>query len=69
MALTESRYRGRGRLEEVGEVGLIAHRTEHDTTVYKNWGTDFLSHVSKLVEASELSVSKHFQGLFGKNPW
>lgn len=49
--------------------GNIAHRTEHDETVYKSWGTDFLSHVERLVDATDEAVHARLIGLSGKQPW
>jgi hypothetical protein len=49
--------------------GNIAHRTAHDETVYKNWGTDYLAHVESLVEATEKAVAQHVEGVVGTSPW
>jgi len=49
--------------------GNIAHRTEHDETVYKNWGSDYLAHVESLVSKTEGAVSVHLLLATGKTPW
>lgn len=49
--------------------GNIAHRTEHDETVYKDWITDYLGHVERLVEKSEVAVHTHLQAITGKSAW
>ena len=49
--------------------GNIAHRTQHDDTVYKNWGTDYLRHVERLVEKSDDCVRGHIRNLVGSAPW
>jgi hypothetical protein len=49
--------------------GNIAHRTEHDNTVYKNWITDYLGHVEYLVNITEAKLSAHVSKLTGKKPF
>lgn len=49
--------------------GNIAHRTEHDETVYRNWSTDYLNHVESLVEKTEAAVSAHLFSTTGNRPW
>ena len=49
--------------------GNIAHRTIHDENVYKSWGTDFLSHVERLVEKTDESVRRHVNSLIQASPW
>lgn len=49
--------------------GNIAHRTEHDETVYKNWSEDYLNHVHSLVEKTEVTAHKHLLTVTGKAPW
>ena len=49
--------------------GNIAHRTEHDETVYKDWGTDYLAHVESLVQATDRAVAQHMKSVVGTTPW
>jgi hypothetical protein len=49
--------------------GNIAHRVSHDETVYKDWGTDYLAHVVRLVNATDQAVSSHVASLTGSIPW
>jgi hypothetical protein len=49
--------------------GQIAHRLTHDKSVYKSWGTSYLSHVQKLVEKTDEAVRAHVEGLVGSSPW
>jgi hypothetical protein len=49
--------------------GAIAHRTEHNETVYKNWGSDFLGHVELLVSKTEAATEAHLLNITGSNPW
>lgn len=49
--------------------GNIAHRTEHDETVYKDWGSDYLGHVESLVLKTEGAVAVHLLLETGKAPW
>lgn len=49
--------------------GNIAHRLTHDETVYKDWGTDYLSHVERLVSRTDEKVRGHIESLAGTPPW
>jgi hypothetical protein len=49
--------------------GNIAHRTTHDENVYKSWGTDYLSHVERLVEKTDEHVRSHVYSLIQASPW
>jgi len=49
--------------------GNIAHRTKHDNTVYKSVGKNFLSHVVKLVENTDLAVYNHLCSMTASSPW
>ena len=49
--------------------GNIAHRLTHDTTIYKDWGTDYLSHVERLVAKTDERVHGHVETLIGAPPW
>jgi hypothetical protein len=49
--------------------GNIAHRVAHDETVYKNWGEDYLKHVSTLVDKTEGAVHAHLAAVTGIAPW
>lgn len=49
--------------------GNIAHRTTHDENVYKSWGTDYLSHVERLVEKTDEHVRGHVISLIHISPW
>lgn len=49
--------------------GDIAHRVAHNTTVYKNWGTQYLDHVTSLVAKSETIVAAHLVAVTGEQPW
>jgi hypothetical protein len=49
--------------------GNIAHRVSHDETVYKDWGTDYLAHVERLVNVTDQKVSSHIASLTGSVPW
>jgi hypothetical protein len=49
--------------------GNIAHRTEHNETIYKNWIADYVGHVSYLVDQTEIPVAAHLVTLTGKQPW
>ena len=49
--------------------GNIAHRTQHDDTVYKNWSEDYLGHVERMVEKTDDRVRSHVTDLVGTPPW
>ncbi len=49
--------------------GNIAHRLKHDAEVYKNWGTDYLNHVQRLVSATDGAVASHLAKFIGTRPW
>jgi hypothetical protein len=49
--------------------GQIAHRVSHDESVYKNWGTDYLAHVERLVEKTDEAVASFVLDTVGKAPW
>lgn len=49
--------------------GNIAHRTEHNATVYKNWITNYLGHVENLVMKTEAAVINHLNTITGSMPW
>jgi hypothetical protein len=49
--------------------GNIAHRLTHDTNIYKNWGTDYLSHVERLVAKTDERVYGHVVTLTITPPW
>ena len=49
--------------------GQIVHRLRHDEAVYKSWGTDYLNHVERLVQATDEAVRAHIEGLLGRTPW
>jgi hypothetical protein len=49
--------------------GNIAHRLNHDEAVYKNWSTDYLSHVERLVSKTDEKVPGHISALIGTPPW
>lgn len=49
--------------------GQIAHRVKHDEAIYKNWGADYLQHVTRLVEKTDEAVRAHVEGATGKSPW
>lgn len=49
--------------------GQIAHRVKHDENVYKDWGTDYLQHVIRLVEKTDEAVRAHVESAVGKSPW
>lgn len=55
--------------EYVSIRGDIAHRTRHNETVYKSWGTDYLGHVQRLVQSTDEAVLAHVKGMCGKAPW
>ncbi len=49
--------------------GNIAHRTQHDETVYKAWGVDYLSHVYSIVAQTEHATKDHLAVATGTAPW
>lgn len=49
--------------------GNIAHRVKHDADVYKDWGTDYLNHVQRLVGTTDDAISKHLAKFLGARPW
>lgn len=49
--------------------GNIAHRTEHDATVYRNWSADYLNHVEALVTKTEAATAAQLIAVTGKQPW
>jgi hypothetical protein len=49
--------------------GNIAHRTEHDETVYRNWTEDYLGHVNSLVNKTEAATAAHLFAATGRQPW
>lgn len=49
--------------------GNIAHRVKHDEDVYKNWGTDYLNHVQRLVTATDDATSEHLAKFLGARAW
>lgn len=49
--------------------GNIAHRVKHDADVYKDWGTDYLNHVQRLVGATDDAVAGHLAKYLGARPW
>lgn len=58
------------RLDEYVTIrGNIAHRTEHDSAIYKDHGVVYLNHVSQLIDHSEKAVAEHLKSIIGKDPW
>lgn len=49
--------------------GNIAHRTEHDETVYRNWTEDYLGHVNSLVTKTEAATAAQLFAATGRQPW
>lgn len=49
--------------------GNIAHRTEHDSTVYLNWTTDYLGHVRTLVSKTETAVASQLLAVTAHQAW
>ncbi len=49
--------------------GAIAHRLKHDEAVYKDWSTDYLGHVERLVNATDGAVAAHLEQHVGMKPW
>lgn len=49
--------------------GNIAHRTEHDETVYRDWTADYLGHVRSLVSKTESATAAQLLAATGKQPW
>jgi hypothetical protein len=49
--------------------GNIAHRTEHDETVYRNWTTDYLGHVRSIVTRTEPAIGAYVAAAVGRAPW
>lgn len=54
--------------EFIGVRGDIAHRLNHNEVVYKNWGTDFHNHITKIVEKTEVAVIEHLEVTVGLRP-
>jgi RiboL-PSP-HEPN len=49
--------------------GDIAHRTQTNKAVYKNWGTNYLNLIEKLVEKTEETIFDHLRSVTSQNPW
>lgn len=47
----------------------VAHRLAGEVPIPKSWGTDFLQHVTSLVECTDSAVFRHVRGLLGRDPW
>ena len=65
-----SKRRACEKLDELVRIrGAIAHRTVHDETIHKSWTKDYLGHIAKLVDKTEIAVGKHLEESVGSNPW
>src|ERR1039457_7178773 len=56
--------KARSKLDEYITVrGSIAHRAKHQETVYKDWGTEFLGHVTSIVEKCDKVLRQDLESI------
>lgn len=62
--------RAKDKLDEYVTVrGNIAHRTAHNSAVYKSWGTGYLKHIESLIFCMERDIFEKLFEVTGNAPW